>query len=71
MGTLGLLSFITPLVSSMPLTSVCTDDLAVLHDGSGCGCGVSTPYFELKGRAGVSQIKTCTTDALDLARGGM
>jgi len=69
-GSLGLLSFVSPLVSSMPLTSVVTDDLAVLYDGYDCGCGINTPYFELKGRAGVSQIKTCTTDALDLAQGG-
>ena len=70
-GSLGLLSFVSPLVSSMPLTSVVTDDLAVLHDGSGCGCGIRTDYFELKGRAGISQIKTCTTDALELAQGGV
>ena len=70
-GILGLLSFVSPLVSSMPLTSVVTDDLAVLHDGSGCGCGIRTDYFELKGRAGISQIKTCTADALELAQGGV
>lgn len=69
-GSLGLLSFVSPLVSSMPLTSVVTDDLAVLYDGESCGCGISTPYFELKGRAGVSQIKTCTAEAVELAQGG-
>ena len=69
-GKSGLLSFVSPMVSSMPLTSVVTDDIAVLYDGSACGCGINTPYFELKGRAGVSQIKTCTADALELARGG-
>ena len=69
-GSLGLLSFVTPLVSSMPLTSVVTDDMAVLYDGESCGCGIKSPYFELHGRAGVSQIKTCVTDALDLIRGG-
>jgi phenylacetate-coenzyme A ligase PaaK-like adenylate-forming protein len=69
-GSLGLLNFVSPLVSSMPLTSVVTDDLAVLYDGSDCGCGINTPYFELKGRAGVSQIKTCTADALELAQKG-
>lgn len=70
-GGLGLLSFVSPLVSSMPLTSVVTDDLAVLYDGSDCGCGINTPYFELKGRAGVAQIKTCTADALELVRKGV
>jgi len=67
-GGLGLLSFVSPLVSSMPLTSVVTDDLAVLYDGSDCGCGINTPYFELKGRAGVAQIKTCTADALECGK---
>ncbi len=71
MGSMGLLSFVSPLVSSTPLTSVVTDDLAVLYEGRDCGCGIDTPYFELKGRAGVSQIKTCTTDALELAGGGV
>ncbi|PKM73271.1 MAG: acyl-protein synthetase [Firmicutes bacterium HGW-Firmicutes-16] len=69
-GCVGLLSFVSPLVSSMPLTSVVTDDLAVVYDGESCGCGISTPYFELKGRAGVNQIKTCTSDASELARKG-
>lgn len=70
MGSLGLLSFVSPLVGSMPLTSVVTDDLAVLHEGRACGCGIESPYFELKGRAGVGQIKTCTADALEMLRGG-
>ena len=69
MGCLGLLSFISPMVSSIPLTSVVTDDIAVLYDGNGYGCGINTPYFELKGRAGVSQIKTCTADAWALVGG--
>lgn len=71
METPGLLSFVSPLVGSMPLTSVVTDDLAVLHEGSECGCGVNSPYFELQGRAGVSQIKTCTAEALEMLRGGV
>lgn len=68
MGTPGLLSFVSPMVGSMPLTSVVTDDLAVLREG--CGCGIRSPYFELMGRAGVSQIKTCTAEALETLRGG-
>lgn len=70
MGMPGLLSFVSPLVGSMPLTSVVTDDLAVLHEGMDCGCGIASPYFELQGRAGVSQIKTCTAEALETLRGG-
>ena len=49
----------------MPLSSVLTDDLAVLHPAKSCGCGIATDYFELKGRAGVSQIKTCAAHAID------
>ena len=68
-GKIGLLSFVSPLVASMPLISVVTDDLAVMYDGESCGCKVKTPYFELLGRAGVQQIKTCTTSAAELMGG--
>ena len=68
-GSLGLLSFVSPLVRSMPITSVVTDDLAILYEGERCGCGIKTPWFELQGRAGVSQIRTCTTDAASLLGG--
>ncbi len=68
-GHLGLLNFVSPLVWSMPITSVVTDDLAVLYEGDRCGCGISTPFFDLHGRAGVRQIRTCTTDAAALLGG--
>jgi len=68
-GQLGLLSFVTPLVGSMPLLSVVTDDLAISHPALKCGCGISAPYFDLKGRAGAGGIKTCTTEASELLRG--
>ncbi len=68
-GTMGLLSFVTPLVLSMPLISVTTDDLAVMHEGRTCGCGIETPYFELLGRAGVRDIKTCAAGAAELLKG--
>jgi hypothetical protein len=53
----------------MPLVSVVTDDLAVLHDGTACGCGISAPFFTLLGRAGVEQIKTCAADAAEMLGG--
>jgi phenylacetate-coenzyme A ligase PaaK-like adenylate-forming protein len=68
-GHLGLLNFVSPLVWSMPITSVVTDDLAILYDGDRCGCGIGTPFFDLHGRAGVRQIRTCTTDAAALLEG--
>lgn len=69
-GTAGLLNLITPMLESMPLVSVMTDDLGILHDGSECGCGISAPYFEILGRAGVSDIKTCTAGAFELLQSG-
>lgn len=62
-GTIGLLNLITPMVNSIPLVSIMTDDLAVLHDGDECGCGIRTPYFELVGRVGLQDIKTCAANA--------
>lgn len=64
----GFLSFVTPLVTSAPLTSVMMGDLAVLHDGRQCGCGIDTPYFEVLGRAGVSRMRNCAISADELAR---
>ena len=68
-GAEGLLNFIYPLVSSMPLTSVMTDDIAVLHHDE-CGCGLSAPYFDLIGRAGVSSITTCAAQSVGDHSGG-
>ncbi|MDL2236723.1 acyl-protein synthetase [Christensenellaceae bacterium OttesenSCG-928-K19] len=62
-GKPGLLNLITPLLKSMPLTSILTDDIAVLHRGEECGCGISAPYFEVLGRAGLQGIKTCAAGA--------
>ena len=64
-GEPGLLNFVTPLVSSMPLASVLTDDIAVFGSKP-CPCGNPAPYFDLLGRAGVSGIKTCTAEAAEL-----
>ena len=64
-GEAGLLNFITPLMTSMPLASVLTDDIAV-YGNSPCECGNPAPYFELIGRAGAKGIKTCTAEAAEL-----
>jgi len=65
-GVPGLLNLITPMMTSMPFTSVMTDDLAVLHPGEQCGCGISSPYFEVLGRVGLSDIKTCAVNAAEM-----
>jgi phenylacetate-coenzyme A ligase PaaK-like adenylate-forming protein len=67
-GQPGFLSFVTPLVNSVPLTSVMMGDLAVLYDGRACGCGVDAPYFKVLGRAGTSPLRSCAITADSLAR---
>lgn len=65
-GTPGLLNLITPMMTSMPFTSVMTDDLAIMHSGEECGCGIKSPYFEILGRVGITDIKTCAAGASEL-----
>ena len=65
-GTPGLLNLLTPMMTSMPLSSVMTDDLAVMHPGERCGCGISSPYFEILGRVGLAGVKTCAAGAAEL-----
>lgn len=64
----GFLSFVSPLVSSAPLTSILMGDLAVLREGRSCGCGIQTPYFEVLGRAGTSPLRNCAVTADSLMR---
>ena len=68
-GEVGLVNLITPMVKSMPLLSVMTDDLGVLHEGEKCGCGIRSPYLEIIGRVGLADIKTCAAGAADLLKG--
>lgn len=65
----GFLNFISPFVSSQPISSIIMGDLGVLRDGSGCGCGIKTPYFEVLGRAGASRLKSCAIAANDYLKG--
>lgn len=69
-GEPGLLDLLTPLAKGMPLLSVMTDDLAVLHEGGSCGCAIKTPYFEILGRAGLEEIWTCAAGAEELLKAG-
>lgn len=70
MGTPGLVDLMTPMIGSMPLLSVLTDDLGVLHPGETCPCGVASPYLELLGRVGVRDIVTCAAGAAEFLKGG-
>jgi phenylacetate-coenzyme A ligase PaaK-like adenylate-forming protein len=65
-GRPGLLHFVTPYYTSMPLVSVLTTDVATLHPGASCGCGIERPYFVLLGRAGRSRNRTCAAAAAEL-----
>ena len=65
-GVPGILNLLTPMMTSMPFLSVMTDDLAVLHPGESCGCGNPAPYFEVLGRVGLADIKTCAAGAAEL-----
>lgn len=65
-GTPGLLNLLTPMMTSMPFSSVITDDQAVLYPGKACGCGIEAPYFEVLGRVGLAGIKTCAANAAEL-----
>ena len=63
---LGIINFLTPLVMSMPLLSIMTDDIGMLCPGESCGCGIDSDYFILAGRAGIHNIKTCAAEAAEL-----
>jgi len=65
-GTPGILNLMTPMMTSMPFTSVMTDDLAVLRPAEACGCGIPSPWFEVLGRVGLADIKTCAAGASEI-----
>jgi phenylacetate-coenzyme A ligase PaaK-like adenylate-forming protein len=63
-GTPGLASLISPLVKSMPLVSIMTDDIIVMYEH--CDCGIPSPSFEILGRASADDLKTCAATAAEL-----
>ena len=69
-GRPGLVNLLTPMADSMPILSVMTDDLGVLHPGGTCPCGIAGPWLEILGRAGVRDIVTCAAGASEYLRGG-
>lgn len=62
-GQAGIMNFITPLTDSMPLISILTDDLGILHPPGSCACNNPAPWFEILGRAGLGEIRTCAAGA--------
>jgi len=67
-GQPGYLQFISPYITSVPAISVLMGDLARLWPGSHCQCGLSTPYFEILGRAGTSKNRSCAVAASELLK---
>lgn len=61
-GYAGLINLLTPMIHSMPLLSVMTDDIGILHE-TPCPCGEKSPYLEIIGRVGVKDIITCAAGA--------
>ena len=66
-GTLGLVNLITPMTDSVPMLSIMTDDIGILHDGA-CDCGEKSPWLEILGRVGVKDIVTCAAGAANLLK---
>jgi len=69
-GTPGLVNLLTPMAKSMPILSIMTDDLGILHDSHTCPCGIQSPWLEILGRVGVADIVTCAAGAADYLKGG-
>lgn len=66
-GKVGLIQFLTPMVDAMPLLSVMTDDLGVIHTEK-CACGAPSPYLEIIGRVGIQDIVTCAAGAEEILK---
>ena len=67
-GQVGLVNLVTPMVDSVPILSVMTDDLGILH-GEGCPCGEASPWLEILGRVGIKDIVTCAAGAGEMLKG--
>ncbi len=64
-GRPGLVNLLTPIFDSVPMLSILTDDIGILHDGP-CECGESSPYLEILGRVGIKDIITCAQGAEEI-----
>lgn len=65
----GFLHFISPYITSAPAHSIIMGDLASLHQGKTCKCDLTTDYFKILGRAGLSKNKSCAISASELLKG--
>ncbi|MBS1226064.1 MAG: acyl-protein synthase [Proteobacteria bacterium] len=67
-GRTGFLHAVSPYITSVPAHSVLMGDLIQWRPGEDCGCGLSTPYFDLLGRAGTSKNRSCAMAAAELLK---
>ncbi|PCM46971.1 acyl-protein synthase [Pseudomonas fluorescens] len=65
-GQRGLLSLVSPYISSSPAHAVVMSDLATLHPGTRCACGLASDWFQLHGRAGTTAARSCAMAASEL-----
>lgn len=63
-GKEGLLQLITPYMHALPAISLLTTDKVIW--GLDCKCQLKTPYFEIRGRAGIKKHKGCAINAAEL-----
>lgn len=62
-GEEGFLNLQSPYSTSAPVHNVLMSDLAVLYPGAKCGCGIQSDYFNIIGRAGNKQNRSCAVAA--------
>ncbi|YCH29534.1 acyl-protein synthase [Erwinia sp. D4-22] len=67
-GQRGFIQFVSPYITSSPAHSIVMSDLAVLHAGETCGCGIKTDWFELLGRASTHKARSCALAASELIK---
>ncbi|MYU05639.1 acyl-protein synthase [Streptomyces sp. SID8366] len=68
-GEPGFLHLVSPYITSVPAHSVVMGDLASLHPGEECPCPLSTDWFTVLGRAGVSRNRSCAVAAAEMMKG--
>ncbi len=68
-GEKGFLQLISPYITSVSANSVLMTDLAAWYGPEECGCEIKTPWFEVSGRATLSQNKSCAVTASELLKG--
>lgn len=65
-GQEGFLNLQSPYSTTAPVHNILMSDLATIHPGKSCECGISTDYFEIIGRAGTQKNRNCAIAASEL-----